>query len=66
MGQKSLTTTKPTGLDERRLEHVREQREDAVERLELASLGLAVLDAGEELRENSQVEDQRRSKQGIL
>ncbi len=61
-----MTRTRPTRLDERRLEHVREQREDTVERLELAALGLAILDTGEELREDSQVDDQRRGKEGVL
>lgn len=37
-----------------------------MERLELAGLGLAVLDASKELREDSQIEDQGRSKEGVL
>ncbi len=31
MGQRPIATTKPTRLDEWRLEHAREQREDAVD-----------------------------------
>ena len=55
------------GLDERRLEHVREEGEDRVERLEvLARRRVAVLDAREQLREDREVEDERRREQRIL
>ena len=58
------------GLHERRLEHVREQREHRVERLERARLrargGGAVLHAREQLGEDRQVEDERRREQRVL
>ena len=55
------------GLDERRLEHVRQEREHRVQRRELARGGrIAVLDAREQLREDRQVEDERRREQGVL
>lgn len=57
-------------LDERRLEHVREQAEDWVERLEVRGragvVGGAVLDAGEQLGEDRQVEDERRREERVL
>lgn len=58
-----------TGLDERRLEHVAEQAEDGVKRLELLRLGLvslAVLDTREELREDREIEDEGRREQRVL
>ena len=56
------------GLDERRLEHVREQRQDGVQRPEVlrARGEVAVLDAREELGEDRQVEDERRREQRVL
>ncbi len=52
------------GLDQRRLQHVREEREDAVERLEVADLAIAryfaIGDARQELGENDEIEDQWR------
>ena len=55
------------GLDERRLEHVRQEREHRVQRRELARGGrVAVLDAREQLREDRQVEDERRREKGVL
>ena len=55
------------GLDERHLEHVREQGEDPVERLEVHACGrVAVLDARQELGEDREVEDERRREQRVL
>lgn len=57
-------------LHQRRLEHVREEREDAVERLILADLAtrrdFAVLDASKELGEDGKVEDQWGGEERVL
>lgn len=56
-------------LDEWGLEHVREEREDAVQRLELWVLVVAhftVGNASEELGEDGQVEDERGSEKRVL
>lgn len=56
-----------TRLDEGRLEHVGEQGEHGVEGSEILLLAdLAVFDAGEELAENGQVQDQGSSEEGVL
>ena len=56
-----------TRLDEGSLEHVREKREDAVQRLELGVLGdAAVGDASEELGQDGQVEDEGSGEEGVL
>ena len=56
-----------TRLDERGLEHVRQEREHGVERLEVTARGrLAVLDAGEEFSEDREVEDEGRREQRVL
>lgn len=56
-----------TRLDEGRLEHVGKQGEHGVEGSEILLLAdLAVLDAGEELAENGQVQDQGSSEEGVL
>lgn len=55
------------GLDEGRLEHVGQEREDGVERLVLGFLvGGAVLNAGEELGEDGQVEDEWRGEERVF
>lgn len=57
------------GLHERGLEHVREQREHGVERLELGrgpGGDVADLDAREQLGEDRQIEDERRRKERVL
>ena len=56
-----------TRLDEGRLEHVREKGEDRVQRRKLLLLAnFAVLDAGQEFGKNSQVQNERGGKKGIL
>ena len=56
-----------TRLDEGRLEHVGEQGQDGVEGSEVLLLtDLAVLDAGEELAQDSQVQDQGSGEEGVL
>lgn len=60
--EKSLTR-----LDEGGLEHVRQQGEDRVQRREvLLLLGLAVFDAGEELSEDGEIQDEGSGKERIL
>ncbi len=55
------------GLHERRLEHVRQQREHGVQRLEvLARASVAVLDARQEFGEDRQVQDERRREERVL
>lgn len=55
------------GLDEGRLEHVGQEREDGVERLVLGFLVCgAVLNASEELGEDSQVEDEWGSEERVF
>lgn len=55
------------GLDKGSLEHVREKRKHAVQRLELLVLiGATVGDAGEELGKNGKIENERRSQKGVL
>jgi hypothetical protein len=54
------------GLDERRLEHVRQEREHRVQLLELARARRADLDAREELSEDGEVEDERGRKKRVL
>ena len=54
-------------LDERSLKHVRQEREHGVERLEVTARGrLAVLDAGEELGDDREVENEGRREQRVL
>ena len=55
-----------TGLDERGLEHVREQGQHGVQRLELGRGARAVLDAREELGQDGQVQDERSSQKRVL
>lgn len=55
-----------TGLDERRLEHVREEGQDRVQRLELVRVGFAVLNTGQELRQDREINDERRRKKRVL
>jgi hypothetical protein len=53
-------------LDERRLEHVGQQRKDRVERRKLGVGIFAILDASKEFGEDGQVENEGSSKEGIL
>ncbi len=56
-----------TRLDEGRLEHVGEQGQDGVQGREVLLLtDLAVLDAREELAQDSQIQDQGSSEEGVL
>ena len=56
-----------TRLDERSLEHVRQERKHRVQRREILLLpDLAVLDASKELSEDGQVQDERSRKKRIL
>lgn len=56
-----------TRLDERSLEHVGEKGEHRVQGCEILLLArLAVLDASQELSEDSQIQDKWRSKEGVL
>jgi hypothetical protein len=54
------------GLDERGLEHVAQERQHRVERLELGLSLAAVRDAGEQLGEDGEVENERRGEEGVL
>jgi len=67
--KKSVGNRSLTRLDKRSLEHIREERQDGIQRLEirgLAILALAVLDASEELSEHGQVKDKRSGQKGVL
>ena len=55
-----------TRLDERGLEHVGQQGEDRVEGSKLCLALLAVLDTSQELGENTEIKNQRSSKQRVL
>jgi len=56
-----------TGLDERSLEHVGEKGEHRVQGCEVLLFArLAVLDASQELSEDSQIQDKRGGKEGVL
>lgn len=59
-----------TRLDERGLEHVREQAQYGVKRLEIALAGVGaagtVLDTSKELGEDGQVQDQGSGEEGVL
>ena len=56
-----------TRLDERSLKHVGEKREHRVQGREVLLLArLAVFDASQELSEDSQIQDKRGSKEGVL
>ena len=56
-----------TRLDERSLEHVRQQRQDGVKRGELGlSGGVTVLDTSEKLSQDRQVQNERSCQEGIL
>lgn len=54
------------GLDEGRFEHVREERQDGVERRELGCAHFLVLHAAQELGEDGQVEDEGSGEERIL
>lgn len=49
-----------TGLDERCLEHVGQERQDRVERFVLGLVGLLVGDSGHELGEDGEIKDEGR------
>jgi hypothetical protein len=53
-------------LDERSLEHVAEQTEDRIQGLVIGVLGAFVRHSGEQLREDGQVEDERRGEEGVF
>ena len=56
-----------TRLDKRSLQHVGEQRKNRIERLELVGCGgVTVLDTGEQLGEDGQVEDEGSSQERVL
>ena len=56
-----------TRLDKRSLQHVGKQRKDRVEWLELGRRrGITILDTGEQLGEDGQVEDERSSQERVL
>ena len=56
-----------TRLDERSLKHVRQQGKDGVEWGEVGRRGgITVLDAGEELSQDGQIQDERGSQERIL
>lgn len=62
--------TRRTRLDERGLEHVRQQAQHGVQRFELGLAGIraagTVLDTSEKLGEDGQVEDQGSGEEGVL
>jgi len=56
-----------TRLDEGSLEHVGEEGEHRIQGREVLSLtDLAVLNTSQELSEDSQIQDERRSQEGVL
>lgn len=55
-----------TRLDERRLEHVGEKREDWVERLELLLSNGTIDDACHKLGEDGEVENERRGQERVF
>lgn len=66
-------TTRESGrtrLDERRLEHIREERQHRVQRRKVLvgrlRRDVTVLDTRKELRQDRQVKDERRSKERVL
>ena len=56
----------PTRFDERRLEHIGEQGKYRVQRLELGRFLVLILNTGEELAEDNEVQNKRSREKGIL